>query len=119
MNKDERATQIINRIIPMDERRGKPGAPRKAGSDKPSRKITDDPRWYAHLTREDQKGPDGEMWDFIEVYAYEELRMTAAFRGDQIRVPLYLSGSWEPLFGLFNLPVLEPDRPNKGTKYEM
>jgi hypothetical protein len=118
MNVEERAKQIINQVLSMDERWGKLGAPRKDGSDKPSRIITDDPRWYARLTRDHEKGPDGEKWDLIEIFAREQLRMTAVFRGDQVDVRLYESGSWEPMFCLFNLAVLEPQRPNMGTKYE-
>lgn len=118
MNEIERAKLIVEFVLRMDKRWGKPSAPRE-GSDKPSRIITDDPRWYAQLTREDHKGADGELWDWIEVYAYQKRRMAAAFRGDGIRVPVYISGTWESLFCLFDLPQLEPVQPNKGTKYEM
>jgi hypothetical protein len=115
----EPARQIINQVLAMDDRWGKPASPRKPDSDKPSRIISDDCRWHARLSRQDQKGPDGELWDLIELYAYDVLRVTVAFRGNDIDVRQYEPGTWEALFLLFGPSASSGRRPNHGTKWEM
>jgi hypothetical protein len=120
MELNDRMRHIIRHVEGADDRWGKPGAPQNVGSDiKASRIISDDCRWHARLRREDQKGPDGEWWDFIEVHAYEDLRMMTLFRGHQVQVRCYYPGPWETLFNLINMPHLEPHPLNKGTQYEM
>src|SRR4051812_10577148 len=100
MNKLDRAYHIINHVLALDEKRGRPAPPRTETSDKPSRLIADECRWHATLTREDQEGPDGELWDLMQVYVYDQLRMTAAFRGEAIDLRLFKGGAWEVVFNI-------------------
>ena len=53
------------------------------------------------MTRADQKGPDGELWDLIELSVYGQPRMTALFRGDAVELRMFLPGVWEPIFTVF------------------
>ena len=119
MEKIRRARHIIHHVQALDEKWGKPGDPRKEGSDKTSRIISDEVRWHARVTPEHEIGPDGEPWDLIEVTAHGQHRMTAAFREDEIDLRLFLPGPWEPVFNLPNPTDLTPLLPNQGTKFEM
>jgi hypothetical protein len=117
MNKHRRARVIIDHVQNMDQAWGKAGPPRSERTDKPSRIISADCRWEARVTREDQKGADGELWDLIELFAHGQLRMTAAFRGEQIDLRLYRPGPWEPLFNIYNAPDGDPVGPNDGIDW--
>lgn len=108
MNKDSRARMIIDQVQNKDERWGRAGPPQTHTTDKPSRIITDDPRWVARLTREHQQGPDGRPWDLIQIFAYDELRMTAIFHGEQLELRLFRPGLWESIFTIFQSPDRTP-----------
>jgi hypothetical protein len=97
---------IINHVESLDERWGRAGPPQTDTTEKPSRIISDDPTWVAHLTREHQKGRDGQLWDLIQVFVYDQLKMTAIFRGEQLELRLFVPGPWEPFFTI----VQSPDR---------
>jgi hypothetical protein len=98
MDKVHRARTIIDHVMSLDDRWGRAGPPRSANTNKPSRLISDDCRWEARVTRGDQKGPDGELWDLIELSVYGQPRMTALFRGEDVELRMFLSGVWEPIF---------------------
>lgn len=103
MNKDRRARMIINRVENRDDDRwGRTGPPRSDDSDRPTRMISDDPRWFARVTRNDQRGPDGELWDLIELWVYKQHRMTAIYSGDQLEIRLFKPGPWEPIFTIID-----------------
>lgn len=114
---EERARVIIDAVLAKDESWGKNNGAR--GAENSTRIISDDCRWVAHLRRGYEKGDDGELWDLVQVWAHGTHVMTAAFRDEGMRLPVYESGPWEPLFQLYNLPELPPRRPNMGTPYEM
>lgn len=111
MDKVHRARMVINRVISLDGRWGRAGVPRSETSDKPSRIISDDCRWEARVTRADQKGPDGELWDLIELWVYGQPRMTALFRGDDVELRMFLPGFWEPIFTIIGSPDRTELRP--------
>lgn len=103
MDKQRRALMIINHVENRDDDRwGRSGPPRKENSDKPCRIISDDPRWSARVTREDQPGPDGEPWNLIELSVYGQDRMTAIYRGDQVEIRMFRPGAWEPIFTIID-----------------
>lgn len=118
MEDNERAKIIIAQVLAADDKWGKPGDPWD-GSDRPTRIISSDCRWHARVSREDQKGPDGELWDLIQLFAHDELRMTAVFRGDQVVARRYEPGHWEPLFSLPIGTNRTRRRPNHGTEWPM
>ena len=64
---DPSSRMIIDHVNGLDGRWGRPGRLARTTTDKPSRIISDDCRWEARVTRADQKGPDGELWDLIEL----------------------------------------------------
>lgn len=98
MSHDRRARMIIDHVESRDERWGRSAPPRSEDSDKPSRIISDDPRWFAQVTRGDQTGPNGELWDLIQLFVFDELRMTAIYRGEDLELRLFKPGAWEPIF---------------------
>jgi hypothetical protein len=98
VNKQRRAGMIINHVQMRDERWGRAGPPQTHTTDKPSRVISDDPMWLAHLTREHQHGPDGQLWDLIQLFVYGELKMTAIFHGEDVELRLFRPGPWERTF---------------------
>ena len=98
MSHDRRARMIIDHVESRDERWGRSAPPRSDDTQNPSRIISDDPRWSARVTREDQKGPDGQLWDLIQLFVFDELRMTAIYRDEQLQLRLFKPGAWEPIF---------------------
>jgi hypothetical protein len=116
LDKTRRASIITNRVMALDEKWGKDAPPQTNTCDKPSRLIADECRWHAQVTREHQEGPDGELWDLIQVWAHGQLRMTAVFRGEELIPRLFKGGPWEALFNIFDGGDPEPLLPNDGTK---
>jgi hypothetical protein len=111
MDKVHRARMIIDHVLAHDHLWGRAGPPRSDKSDKPSRIISDGRRWEARMTRADQKDPDGELWDLIELSVYGQPRMTALFRGDDVELRMFLPGVWEPIFTIVGTPDTTPLRP--------
>jgi hypothetical protein len=104
VNKNDRARMIIDHVESRDERWGRAGPPQTRTTDKPSRIISDDPVWVAHVTREHQQGPDGRLWDLIQVFIYGQLKMTAIFRGADLDLRLFKPGPWESIFTIIQSP---------------
>jgi hypothetical protein len=112
MNKESRARMIIDHVRMRDERWGRDGLPQTHTSDKPSRAISDDPRWVAHVTKGHQPGPDGNLWDLIQVFVYDQLKMTAIFREEDVQLRVFKPGTWEAIFTIAQSPDSTPLLPN-------
>src|SRR5206468_11101973 len=104
VNKDRRARMIINHVESRDERWGRAGPPQTNTSDKPSRIISDTPMWAGQLTREHQQGPDGQFWNLIQVFVYDQLKMTAIYRDEDVELRLFMPGPWESIFTIIQSP---------------
>jgi hypothetical protein len=100
MDKTFRARLVIDHVLGLADRYEKSGSPRSDATDRPSRWISDDTRWKARISTEYQMGPDGERWDLFELFVYDELKMTAAMKGELIELRLFRPGKWEPIFTL-------------------
>jgi hypothetical protein len=112
MDKPARATLIVNSIISLDEKYGRPIPPRSPRSTCRTRQVSDDPRWEARWSIAYEKGEDGEFWDLIELSVYGQPRMTAVKRGDEVVPRFYIPGKWEPIFLPFDTNDTVPLLPN-------
>ena len=115
MNKQERARIIVNDVLSRDKKFGKTVEPRSQNSTSRTRLISDDPRWKARVSFEYEKDSSGRLWDLFELFAYGQARMTAAIRGNEVKLRYYVPGGWEPIFLCFDpgdTTPLRPDWPN-------
>ena len=90
MDKSARAKIIVDQVLALDQKFGRPTPPRTVQSTCRTRSISDDPRWEARWSIEYEKDPEGEMWDLVELFVYRQPRMTVAVRGEQVVPRFYI-----------------------------
>lgn len=112
MDKATRAKIIIDQVLSLDEKFGRTVPPRSLQSTSRTRQISDDPRWVVRWSIEYEKGPDGELWDLFELSIYNQPRMTAVRRGDEVVPRFYIPGKWEPIFLVIDPSDTTPLLPN-------
>jgi hypothetical protein len=102
ISKTVRTAMIIGHVQARSAEFGRDAEPRAATPELPVRRITDDPRWEALVTKGHTKakevGTDGGDWDLFELFVYRERKITAIFRGGEVIVRFYVPGPWEPIF---------------------
>lgn len=118
MDHESRTRIIINKVLPLDVRFGRSAAAGAVGAGKPGRWISDDARWMALVvpdhTREapiNGEGPGEGAWSLFQLFSYDQLRVTAVFRGEDVMVRLYTPGPWERVFFPIDLPADAPTIP--------
>jgi hypothetical protein len=111
MDKEDRTRFIIDVVLERDGTWGKTVQPRSPDSSSRTRLISDDPRWEARVSFEYEKDSSGELWDLFELFAYGQRRITAAMRGDELKLRYYIPGAWEPIFLCFDPGDTTPLRP--------
>lgn len=99
MNKNERTRIIVDQVLALEDDFGRPGPPRANSTTIPTRVISGDSRWEAHISRGYEKDENGgNNWDLFELFAYGQRRVTAVFRGIELTLRYYRPGGWEPIF---------------------
>jgi hypothetical protein len=112
MDKQIRAQMIVDHILALDPKFGKPAPPRSLQSASRTRLISDDPRWEARVSFEYEKDSAGDPWDLLELFVYRQARMTVAVRGDQVVPRFFIPGKWEEIFIPFDNADTVPLMPN-------
>lgn len=60
--------------------------------------ISNDRRWEARVSFEYEKDAAGNSWHLFELSIYNQQRMTAVFREEEVVPRYYIPGKWEPIF---------------------
>lgn len=115
MTYEDRVRMIVDQVRGRDAQFGRSMTTTVTASstERAARRISDDPRWTATIVpsqlpaavtdgadASDRK-PD---WDLFQLWVYDDLKVTAHLRGDELGLRMYKPGPWEKIFLLFDLP---------------
>jgi hypothetical protein len=116
MDHQDRTRIIVGKVLAQEKGQGRSAS--IAGVGAPGRWIGNDARWLAAVMPGHLSGhlagigdPRDGDWALFQLFSFDQLRVTAHIRNEEIAVRLYLPGLWERSFFPVDLPMDAPTLP--------
>jgi hypothetical protein len=98
LDKPTRAKIIVDHIFTREDQFWRPAPPRTLDSTSLTRVISDDHRWEARWSFEDEQDSDGNAWDLVELFVHRQPALVAVVRGGDVIPRFFIPGQWERMF---------------------